>query len=233
LALGDNMAFANSLGFDISAVTRSTISDVYRVDRAALRKRRTFVTASTVALSRVGRFARHALRNIASKAAGKFADIVLPGFQERTDQLAKHAMVFERLHELMIEEMVLTGVVHHEDLVEPIEKLQSVQTRRIAELRSNVADLMSINSRSRLAAAYSRRVAMLVRTQNALEAVKISCIPNEHAAVVFSQVHALQARIDHGLATFMEDEEFDPELVALADAALERIGENSKVTTRD
>jgi hypothetical protein len=139
-------------------------------------------------------------------------------------------MILERSQELLVEQMVLAGVVQIDQLLEPIERLLARNNEEIAQFDRMIDALRDLHPTSRLASGYERLRCAYERVNVAAESIKAISQPGELAAAVLQQVHALQAGIDFKLATYLDDEEFDPELVALADLALQRIGEDSKAT---
>jgi hypothetical protein len=211
---------AASLGFDIFALTTSTINKLAKVERFHKAKLAVFNSLSGAS----GRVFAH--------VETFFADAVVSSVDQKFEKIAQSAIFFERAKDLIVEKMALTASNPNPSLLERIEQFEPINTELVAQCDKVLTKLCELNVLPQVAEAFERVRIVALRVGDTLGQIKEIITQGAAHAEVLACSKMLNTDIDHKLSTYLDDVEFDPELVALAGAAIERINATSKTSKR-
>jgi hypothetical protein len=207
-----------SVGFDIFALTSSTITKLSKVER--FHKLRLAIISSRISV---------AISQIFHWVGERGADFIVSTIDNKAERLAQHAMFFERAKELIVEELALTASNGYEALAEKLAKFEPINAELIEQCDDSIRRLEAANAPARVGEAFARVRVIGIRLGTCVSEIKHIVAEGSSHAEVLACLSALNRSMDEKLRTYMDDDVvFDPELVALADAAIDKINTSSK-----
>ena len=166
-------------------------------------------------------------RRAFSRALGWAAMRAISYIDKRANQLLSSAIWFEGAREVFLDQIASNAAPPDPALFRHIEAFGKMNAELLVQCQMNIEQLKKINPSSRFAAAFQRLEQAAVRIGNALQDIKEIAQSATDGAEQLALVRGLNASIDLKLAKYLDEEEPDPVLLALADAAIDRMKSKS------
>lgn len=157
----------------------------------------------------------HALEWAAVKAIGYI--------DRKANQLLSSAIWFEGAREVFLDQIASNAMPPDPALFRHIEAFKKTNAELLDQCRLNIEQLREKNAESRFAAAFERLEQAALRIGDALQDIETIAQNSVDSAEQLQLMRDLNASIDSKLARYLDEDELDPELLALADAAIERM----------
>lgn len=160
------------------------------------------------------------------------ADLAIWGVRRGISKIETNALLIEGAKGRLLKALVEQSVDGPRELLEPLQKLHSSSLESIQEGEELVARLRSFNPQSRLASEIERANCLVASiVDNATAMIQLVLEGQTHADVL-AEMRRVNLLLNHQLLSYDEDQEFSPELVALAEQAIERISDASQAFPR-
>jgi hypothetical protein len=161
----------------------------------------------------------------------RVTDYLVGKLDRRANRLTRHAIFFEGAKISFADELAATKRPPSAELIDHLEQFLRKNKDALQSCDDAIRELKRINPTSRMSFALDRMRVELLRVHEAVSGLLEVANYGLHHHLVRERVLQLQSLFDQQLDEYMEDQDFDPELIALADAALARIS-SSRVSAR-
>jgi hypothetical protein len=146
----------------------------------------------------------------------------------RGRKIAEYVLFFEGTKSYLLKDLVELAVPPPPELIEPIQRSLTRNQEAASHLAELAATLRKVHSGSRLANEFDRVCEMLLNLNESLLFILEITKEGTARAESLERLRCVSASIDAKIDRYMDDEEFDPELMALAGQAIDRIQVESK-----
>lgn len=156
------------------------------------------------------------------------ADIVIDYVDRKANRLTASAIWFEGAKDDFLAQIVERADPPDSALLKHIEDFEAANAELLVQCRLNLEQLRSQNPNSRIAASFDRLIQAATRLHAAMDEIKMITQSAIASSSELNEIKVINNSIDLKIANFLdEDEPVDPELVKLADMAIQRIRSTS------